>query len=102
MLIKSKPHYQQFLKEALKLLCEAPLEQQQTKDFLMQSFKYYYLFHNDQSLNASQIVICAMRKLIPAVRFAVSDEFLLFFTIVKKLGKDLFLNFLKEKFDWAA
>ena len=68
---------------------------------MLQAFKYYYLFHHDKNLGASQIVINCFKKISAAVRFALSDEILLFFTILKKIGKDLFLDYLKDKFDWA-
>jgi hypothetical protein len=34
------------------------------------------------------------------VRFALSDEFLLFFKIIKKLGHTKFIKFLMEKHQW--
>ena len=37
-----------------------------------------------------------------AVRYAISDEILLFLIILKKLGKELFINYLNEKFSWMA
>ena len=52
-------------------------------------------------MKASQIVTDAFKKVSAAVRFAVSDEILLFLTILKKLGKELFINYLKGKFDWV-
>lgn len=38
--------------------------------------------------------------MIPSVRFALCDEILLFLVIIRKLGKDLFINYLANKFDW--
>jgi hypothetical protein len=86
----------------IRTLIDVELEQSQTKELLLQSFKYYYLFHYSKQLKASQIVIDCFKKVSPAVRFALSDEILLFFTILKKIGKELFLNYLKDKFQWAA
>jgi len=37
-----------------------------------------------------------------AVRFAIVDEKSLFLIILKKLGKELFINYLSEKFGWVS
>ena len=46
------------------------------------------------------MVIEGLKKMTPSVQFAICDEILLFLTIIKKLGKDLFINYLANKFDW--
>lgn len=68
----------------------------------MLSFKFYYLFHHDKNLGASQIVIEGFKKMSNAVRFALNDEILLFMVHLKKIGRELFMNYLYEKFDWIS
>ncbi len=37
-----------------------------------------------------------------AVRYAIADEISTFILILKKLGKELFISYLSEKFNWLA
>ena len=90
------------VKTVLKTLLSMELEPSQVKDVVLACFKYYYLFHHDKNHGASQLIIESLKKMSSAVRYAISDEILLFIVIIKKLGKDLFISYLFEKFSWTS
>lgn len=49
---------------------------------------------------APDLIIQAYNKLDESTRFALADEFILFFRIIRKLGKGKFADFLTEKSAW--
>jgi hypothetical protein len=77
------------------------LEAGQIKELILNSFKYYYLFHFDKNHSASQFVIESLKRITSAIRFAINDEISLFIVTLTKLGKHLFLSYLYEKFQWV-
>ena len=92
--VQSCKHYTVLIKTILRVLIGSDLEPNQVKDLVLCSFKYYNLFHFEKAHGASQIVIESLKKMETAVRYAISDEITLFITVLRKLGKELFLNYL--------
>jgi hypothetical protein len=48
--------------------------------------RYYLLFWEDSKQVAVELYLQAFRKVVDAVKFSMTDEFLLFFKICTKLG----------------
>ena len=94
-LTHTKPHFMVLAKNMMKSLLSMELEQSQIRELVLLSFKFYYLFHHDKNLGASQVVIESFKKMSSAVRFAINDEISLFLVHLKKIGRDLFVNYLR-------
>ena len=62
--------------------------------------RYFYCFHYDKKYNSTDIFVEAYHKLDESVRFALADEFVLFFKIARKIGKSKFIDFLLKKSEW--
>ena len=86
-MVNVRQHYSVLIKGILKILLNMDLEPSEIKDLVLACFKYYYLFHYDKNHGASQLIIESMKKMTSAVRYAISDEILLFLAVIKKLGK---------------
>lgn len=99
---QNRVHYITIVRTVIKTLLSMELEPSQTKELVLNCFKYYYLFHHDKNYSASQYVIESFKKMSSAVRFALLDEISLFFVVLRKLGKELFISYLAEKFGWVA
>lgn len=65
------------------------------------SFRYFYAFHHDKKQTAPELFVHAYNKLDESTRFSLADEFILFFRIIRKLGKNKFSDFLAEKSPWV-
>lgn len=63
-------------------------------------FRYFYVFHHDQQHKATDIFLRTYNKLSEPARFALTDEFILFFRISRKIGKAKFIDFLIQKSEW--
>ena len=63
-------------------------------------FRYFYAFHHDKKYNATDIFMRTYNKLSESVRFALTDEFILFLRISRKIGKSKFIDFLIQKSQW--
>jgi hypothetical protein len=101
-IVKNNVHYSRLLKVIMKALLSMELEPSQVKELILNSFKYYYLFHPDKNYSASQLVIESLKKMTNVIRYAINDELTLFLATLTKLGKSLFLSNLTEKFQWMA
>lgn len=64
------------------------------------AFRYFYAFHHDKKYNATELFISTYNSLSEPTRFALSDEFILFFRIARKIGKGKFVDFLVDKSQW--
>jgi hypothetical protein len=65
------------------------------------AIRYFYAFHHDKKQAATDLFIQAYNKLDESTRFSLADEFILFFRIIRKLGKGKFVDFLTEKSQWV-
>jgi hypothetical protein len=59
------------------------------------AFKYFLLLNKFKSAEPFSILAKIYEKLTDPVRFALSDEFILFFKIIKKMGHTKFIKFLR-------
>lgn len=64
-------------------------------------FRYFYAYHHDKKQAATDLFVQAYNKLDESTRFSLADEFILFFRIIRKLGKSKFADFLAEKSPWV-
>jgi hypothetical protein len=98
--MRSRSHYGIVMKILLKAILTIELKPTQQKLLLDIVFRYFYAFHHDKKYNATDIFIQAYNKLSEPTRFALADEFMLFFRIIDKIGKGKFVDFLVNKSEW--
>ena len=60
-------------------------------------FRYFYAYHHDKKYAATDIFIEAFNGVSESVRYAISDELVMFFKIAKKVGKGKFVDYLLSK-----
>lgn len=60
-------------------------------------FRYFYAYHHDKKYAATDIFIEAFNGLAESVRYAISDELVMFYKIIKKVGKGKFVDYLLSK-----
>lgn len=63
-------------------------------------FRYFYAYHYDKKYEATDIFIEGFNSINQSVRFALSDELILFFRTIMKIGKAKFVDFLFQKSSW--
>lgn len=63
--------------------------------------KYFYLFNKTKLQEPFSIWTKVFEKTTEAVKFALSDELILFFRVIRKLGHDKFIKFLREKYEFV-
>lgn len=62
--------------------------------------RYFYVYHYDKKYQATDLFIQGFNQLSEASRASLSDEFILFFRITRKIGKAKFVDFLMNKSEW--
>lgn len=98
--VRSKPFYATLVKILIKMLIKLELKPGQQKSMMEIVFRYFYCFHHDKKYACTDIFIEAYNAIPEAVRFAMADEFVLFFRVIKKVGKGKFCDFLLGKSQW--
>jgi hypothetical protein len=78
----------------MKTILLMKLKNSQMKEMMELAIRYFYLFHHEKKMSAANIFVETYHKLTDPVRFALSDEFILFFRIATKIGKSTFVSFL--------
>lgn len=58
-------------------------------------FKYFYAFHHNKAYKPLELFAQAFNWLDESTKFAMSDEFVLFLRVVKKVGKEKFVDYVK-------
>lgn len=99
--MRSKPNYGTLIRILLKGAIEKNLKSGQQRNVMELAFRYFYAFHHDKKYQATDLFIQAYNKLDESTRFSLADEFILFFRIIRKLGKGRFADFLAEKSEWV-
>lgn len=79
------------MKILLKSILTIDLKLTQQKLLMDIVFRYFYAFHHDKKYNATDIFIQTYNKLSEPTRFALTDELVLFFRIIGKIGKGKFV-----------
>jgi hypothetical protein len=97
---KYKPFYPTLIKMLVKMLVKLELKPAQQKSMMEVIFRYFYIYHHDKKFNCTDIFIEAYNALSDSVKFAMADEFVLFFRIIRKVGKGKFCDFLLQKSQW--
>ena len=105
--IRTRSHYQLLCRHLIQTLLKvSDLSQQQSRDLLDKTARYYLLFWREKKLSAWELFQSVAAKTSQAVKFALSDELILFFKIArkigagsleKKLGKEEWVGNLMEK-----
>ena len=67
---------------------------------MLVGIRYFYLFNRNKLQEPFSIWTKIFEKITEAVRFALSDELILFFKVIKKLGHVKFIQFLREKYEF--
>lgn len=73
------------------------LKLNQMKELMELAFRYFYFYHEDNKWGANELFVQVFNKISEPVRIALSDEFILFFRIIKKLGGENFIKYLVKK-----
>lgn len=56
--------------------------------------KYYIAYHHEKKYSAPEVFIYSFNKLEEDVKKELTDNFYLFFKMLKKIGKNKFISFL--------
>lgn len=99
--MRSKPGYGNLMRILLRGLIGMLLKPSQLRLLMEISFRYFYAFHHDKKQTAPELFVQAYNKLDESTRFSLADEFILFFRIIRKLGKNKFADFLADKSSWV-
>jgi hypothetical protein len=100
--VKSKPYYAALIKILVKGVIKLELKPSQQRMMMEIVFRYFYAYHHEKKFAATDVFIEAYNSLTESTRFAMADEFVLFFKVVTKIGKHKFVQFLKEKSAWLT
>ncbi len=76
------------------------LQKAQSKQLMELAFRYCLLFHHFKRMKCEEIFVEVYHKIEPTIRFALSDQFILFFKIMDKIGKTGFIAFVFQKCQW--
>lgn len=98
--VRTKTNYCNLIRIFLRGLINMQLKSAQQKALMEIVFRYFFAYHHDKKQMAPDLVIQAYNKLDESTRFALADEFILFFRIIRKIGKEKFADFLTEKSAW--
>lgn len=99
--VRSKPNYATLIRVLLKGAIDKNLKSAQQRTVMELAFRYFYAFHHDKKYAATDLFVQAYNKLDESTRFSLADEFILFFRIIRKLGKGRFADFLADKSEWV-
>lgn len=88
------------MKILVKILIKLDLKPAQQKLMMEVVFRYFYCYHHDKKYGSTDIFIEAYNALHESVRYAMADEFVLFFRVIRKIGKNKFCDFLLTKSQW--
>ena len=100
--VRSKPFYSTMVKILIKVLLRMELKPSEQRQMMEVVFRYFFAFHHDKKYTATDLFIEGFNALDESVRFAMADEFVLFFRIIRKIGKHKFCDFLLSKSDWLT
>ena len=98
--MKAKSTYAALMKILVNLLLKMELKPAQQKLMMEVVFRYFFVYHTDKAFKATDVFIEAYNTLSETTRFAMADEFVLFFKIISKVGKGKFVDFLVQKSPW--
>ena len=98
--MKNSANYTTLIKILVKILVKLDLKPAQQKLMIAVVFRYFYCYHNDKKFGSTDIFIEAYNALHESVRYAMADEFVLFFRVIRKIGKNKFSDFLLSKSQW--
>ncbi len=99
--MRSKPAYGNLMRVLLRGVIGMNMKPPQLRLLMEISFRYFYAFHYDKKQTVTELFIQAFNKLDESTRFSLADEFILFFRIIRKLGKGKFADFLADKSPWV-
>jgi hypothetical protein len=99
--MRSKQGYGNLMRVLIRGAVAMPLKSGQQRVLMEIAFRYFYAYHHDKKQAATDIFVQAYNKLDESTRFSLADEFILFFRVIRKLGKGKFADFLAEKSPWV-
>lgn len=65
---------------------------------MLAAMRYLYMYNRNKHAESFSLFTKVYENLSEAVRFALSDEFILFFKIIKKIGHIRFVDYLRQKY----
>lgn len=74
-----------------------PMEQ---RILMLASFRYYYLYQQVKGSRAVEVLVNCFNAISESVRFALTEEFLLFLHVARKLGRERLVALLLDKSAW--
>jgi hypothetical protein len=82
---RTNTNYRALCRTVLRHLLALPLKQNQMRELLERACRFYLLFWKDHK-QSTDLFLAAFEKATEAARFALTDEFVLFFKVLGKLG----------------
>lgn len=97
--IRTNLNYRALCKATLRQLLTLELKQNQMRDLLERTCRYYVLFIKDAK-QSTEIFLTAFEKATEAARFSLTDELVLFFKVISKLGDRHLEKMVRSKHAW--
>lgn len=100
--VKQSPSFSILIKVLLKSVLANTYEfdQAEQKTLMDIVFRYFYLHHAQRHHSAVEMFIICFNKISEAVRFAMTEEFILFMNVAKKIGREKLVEVLLQKSTW--
>jgi hypothetical protein len=74
-----------------------PVEQ---RIVMLAAFRFYYLYQQVKDSRAVEVLVNCFNEISESVRFALTEEFLLFLHVARKLGREKLVYLLLDKSAW--
>lgn len=97
--VRANQNYRALCKATLKHLLTLELKQNQMRELIERACRYYVLFIKDTK-QSTEIFLSAFEKATEAARFSLTDEFVLFFKVISKLGDRHLEKMIRSKHNW--
>lgn len=67
---------------------------------MLAAFRFYYLYQQVKGSRAVEVLVKCFNAISESVRFALTEEFLLFLHVVRKMGREKLVALLLDKSEW--
>lgn len=67
---------------------------------MLAAFRFYYLCQQVKGSRAVEVLVNCFNAISESVRFALTEEFLMFLHVARKLGRDRLITLLLDKSAW--
>ena len=100
--VRRSPAFSSLIKVLLKAVLANmyDFDQAEQKTLMDIVFRYFYLHHAQKHHSAVELFIVCFNKISEAVRYAMTEEFILFMNVARKIGREKMVEVLLQKSTW--